>query len=68
MHMADIQQEIRDADIERWKEETEQTKRELKETKQTKETSKKLSKTDEKKAVEEDYDELLFIGMKTPSP
>ena len=64
-HMANTQQEIRDADIERWKEQNEQTEKERQETKQAKKSSTKTIKTDEK---EEDYDELLFLGMKKPSP
>jgi len=70
-HMANIQQEIRDADIARWKEQAKQTEKEREETKQTKETSTKPLKTDEKEKVEPiDYDkedELLFIGMEKPS-
>lgn len=63
-HMADIQQEIRDADIARWKEQAEQTEKERQATKQKKESSTKLSKT-EKVEQEEDYDpdELLYIGV-----
>ena len=65
-NMADIQQEIRDADIARWKEQAKQTEKEREEPKQTKESLTKPIKT-EKEAIEEDYDELLYIGVKKPS-
>jgi len=67
-HMADIAQEIRDADIARWKEQTEQTEKERREVKQKKDSSTKTIKTDEKAEEEKDYDELLFIGVKKPPP